>query len=100
MKQYAQDSVCKVATTKTALKIEVKLKDLEALLKSSPNNNFFQKPIRVKRGQRAEFADYIARRISESEDQDTGDNPIMQMLEAAFLEIFEGDEAFCTYPEE
>lgn len=100
MQKYSEESAFKVETTKTALKIEIKLKDLEFLFKESPNNEFAEKPIKVKRGRRAEFADFIARHITEAEDPDTGDNPIMKMFEDAFMEIFEGAEDFCTYPEE
>lgn len=100
MRQYAEGSVFKVNTTKTALKIEIKLKDLEFLLKVSPNNNFFQKPIRVKRGKRAEFAEFIANFITEEADAETGERPLLEMFERAFLAICEGDEEFCIYPEE
>jgi len=100
MKRYAEESVFKIATTKTALKIEISLKDLVFLFNESPNNGYGESPIKIKRGRRAEFADFIARYITESEDQETGDNPIMQMFEKAFIEIFESYEEFCTYPEE
>lgn len=99
LKQYDENSLFKVVATKDSLKIEIQLKDLEFLFTESPNNGYAETPVTVKRGQRAAFADFIARHITESEDPDTGENPILQMFEGAFMEIIEGDESFCAYPD-
>lgn len=100
MEKNQENSVFKVTRTRTALKIEIALKDLEFLFVESPNNGYGDEPIKVKRGKRAEFADFVIRYITEAEDPDTGEPPLLKMFEEAFITISEGDEAFCKYPNE
>ena len=100
MERYQENSLFNVTVSKTALKISVSLKDLEFLLKESPNNWGEEGPIRVKRGKMAEFADFVARFITEEKDSETGEPPLLQMFEEAFMQIFEGNEEFCKYPDE
>lgn len=100
MKKYQEDSLFNVTVSQTKLSISVSLKDLEFLLRESPNNWGEEGPIIVKRGKRAEFADFVARFITEEAASETGEPPLLQMFEQAFIEIFEGDETFCKYPDE
>ena len=100
MKRYQENSLFKVTVSKTALKISVSIKDLEFLLRESPNNWHEEGPVRVKRGKRAEFADFVARFITEETDSETGEPPLLYMFEEAFIQIFEGDKEFCKYPDE
>lgn len=100
MKRYQENSLFNVTVNKTTLKISVSIKDLEFLLRESPNNWSEEGPVRVRRGRRAEFADFVARFITEETDSETGEPPLLQMFEKAFVEIFEGDEIFCKYPDE
>lgn len=100
MKRYQENSLFNVTVSKTALKISISIKDLEFLLRESPNNWGEEEPVRVKRGKRAEFADFVARFITGETDSETGEPPLLQMFEEAFVEIFEGDEGFCKYPDE
>lgn len=100
MKRYQENSLFNVTVSKTALKISVSLKDLEFLLRESPNNWGEEGQVKVKRGKRAEFADFVARFITEETASETGEPPLLQMFEEAFMQIFEGDEEFCRYPDE
>lgn len=89
------------AVTNDKLKIEISISGLIAGFNGSPNNSFEQ--IKVKRGKRKEFAKYIAQKIIDEADSETGESYLMQMLESAFEDIFEGndfnDEIF-DYPYE
>lgn len=100
MERYQENSRFNVTVSKKTLKISISIKDLEFLLRESPNNWAEEGPVRVKRGKRAEFADFVARFITEETDSETGEPPLLQMFEEAFMQIFEGDEEFCMYPDE
>lgn len=100
MKRYQENSLFNVTVSKTELKISISIKGLEFLLRESPNNWGEKEPVRVKRGKRAEFADFVARFIAEETNSETGEPPLLQMFEEAFVEIFEGNEGFCKYPDE
>lgn len=100
MERYQENSVFKVTRTKAALKIEISLKDLEFLFMESPNNGCEEEAIRIKRGKRAEFGDFVARYITEEEDQETGEPPLLKLFEEAFMAVQESGEAFCIYPDE
>ncbi|MCM0759586.1 hypothetical protein M7775_13590 [Sporomusa sphaeroides DSM 2875] len=86
--------------TNDKIKIELSISGLVSGFNESPNN---AEEIKVKRGKRKEFAKYIARRLIEKENQDTGETPVMEMLEKVFEDIFEGYEDepdILQYPEE
>lgn len=73
--------------TNDKLKIEISISGLIAGFNDSPNN--FEE-IKVKRGKRKEFAEYIAQKIIDEADAETGESYLMQMFENAFDNIFEG----------
>lgn len=85
----------KIALTNDKLKIEVPIKNLVNGFEQSPNN--FDE-VKIKRGHRKEFAEHIAKALLDSCNTETGDTPVMEMLDTVFNEIFEGDEEFVKYP--
>ena len=54
--------------------------------------------IKVKKGKRQEFAEYVAQQLMEQCDTETGMSHIEQAIENVFLNVFEGDEDFAKYP--
>lgn len=72
MKRYQENSLFNVTVSKTTLKISISIKNLEFLLRESPNNWREEGPVRVKRGKRVEFADFVARFITEETESETG----------------------------
>jgi hypothetical protein len=86
--------------TKNKIKIEMSISNLEYAFNNSPNNysedgeNF----IKVKRGKRQEFAQYVAEQLLLSEDPDTGDSLLVQAIEKVFEQVFESDEEFAKFP--
>lgn len=87
----------KVVLTNDKMKIEVPIKGLVRGFEQSPNN--FDET-KIKRGHRQEFAEYIAKALLDSSNAETGDTPVMEMLDKVFEEIFEGDESFVKYPDD
>ena len=86
--------------TNNKIKIELPISGLVSGFNDSPNNT---EEIKVKCGKRKEFAEYIARRLIEKEDQHTGETPVMEMFEKVFEDIFEGYEDkpdILIYPKE
>lgn len=83
--------------TNNKLKIEIPIKNLVEGFKDSPNN--FNE-LKVKRGHRHDFAKYVAERLVDGSNADTGESPIMEAIERTFEELFEGDEEFIKYQDE
>ncbi|MHA7139818.1 hypothetical protein ACRTEV_21540 [Rossellomorea arthrocnemi] len=83
--------------TNDKLKIEIPIKSLVEGFKDSPNNFSESK---VKRGHKQDFAKYVAERLVDGSNADTGDSPIMEAIESTFEELFEGDEEFIKYEDE
>lgn len=88
MKQFSDNGITTIVTN-DKIKIELPISGLVSGFNDSPNN---AEEIKVKRGKRKEFAEYIARRLIEKEDQHTGETPVMEMFEKVFEDIFEGYE--------
>ena len=104
MKRY-DDQLLKMIITKDKLKMEISLKDLVFLFESSPENTYDGESVavKVKRGKKQEFAEFIARNfMEESEFGNNGDYPIWGVpFEEVFMKIIEGNEDdFCKYNDE
>ncbi|EGI2114745.1 hypothetical protein FH832_002807 [Listeria monocytogenes] len=82
--------------TNDKLKVEIPIKNLVEGFRDSPNN---YDETKVKRGHRKDFAKYVAERLIDGSNADTGESPIMEAIEKTFEEIFEGYEDFIKYPE-
>jgi hypothetical protein len=83
------------------LKIEISIAGLVSGFNGSSNNNYEE--ITVRRGKRQEFAEYIAKRLIDGEDPDTGNSPVMDMLDKVFDDVFQCEdynEEIFKYPEE
>ncbi|AKA68516.1 hypothetical protein [Clostridium scatologenes] len=97
------DQVMKFEITKDKLKMEISLKDLEWLFKNSPNNydeNGNSGVIKVKRGKRQEFAEYVVKALMDVQDPDSDNTKWGQPFEDIFEEIFEGaEDEFIKYPD-
>lgn len=101
-KKYT-DQVMKFEITKDKLKMEISIKDLAWLLENSPNNYGFDGEgiVRVKRGKRQEFAEYVVNMLMDIDDADSNDTRWGKPFEDIFMEVFEGDEdEFIKYPNE
>lgn len=99
-KKYT-DQVMKFEITKDKLKMEISLKDLAWLLENSPNNcvDGDGGVIKVKRGKRQEFAEYIVKMLMDVGDSDSDNTRWGEPFENIFLEIFEGaEDEFIKYP--
>lgn len=83
--------------TNQKLKVEIPISNLVKGFEASPNN--FDE-VKVKRGHKQAFAKYLAQHLIDGSNPDTGESPIMEVIEQIFEEIFEGAEDFIKYPEE
>lgn len=92
----------KFEITKDKLKMEISLKDLAWLLENSPNNYGENgEVIKVKRGKRQEFAEYVVSMLMDFEDADSNDTRWGKPFEDIFESIFEGaEDEFIKYPSE
>ena len=85
--------------TNDKLKIEIYISGLVSGFNNSPNN---YEELKVKRGKRRKFAEYVAKKQLDESDQDTGETFVMNMFEKVFENIFEGydsEEEIIQYPE-
>lgn len=90
MNKYESLGVSAIVT-KDKLKIEIPIKNLVNGFNLYPEN---YDESTIKRGMRQEFANYVAKQLVDGSDPDTGDNPIMTMLDSIFDEILESAEDF------
>jgi hypothetical protein len=88
MKKYEELGITTIITN-DKLKIEVPIKGLVNAFNLSPNN--YDESMKVKRGKRKEFANFVAQYLLDSADADTGDSYVMQMFDRFFEGIFESD---------
>lgn len=82
------------------LKIEIPIRGLVSGFNQSPNNC---EGFKVKRGKRQEFANFIAEKIIDEADCETGESLVMDLFEKAFEDIFEGNDLvddIVKYPED
>jgi hypothetical protein len=56
--------------------------------------------IKIKRGKRQEFAEYVARKMLDEANQDTGASYIEEALDKVFEEAYESGCDFIKYPDE
>lgn len=101
MKEF-NDQLMKFKITKDKLKMEISLKDLVFLFENSPNNfdSMGEEPIKIKRGKRQDFAEFIAKTLMDYSRYDENDTRWGRAFEETFSEIFdgyEGAEDFCKY---
>ena len=100
MSKNYEDQAMKFQITNDKLKMEINLKDLAWLLENSPNNcgDIDGEVIKIKRGKRQEFAEYIVEHLMDESSDDSNNTVWGQPFENIFEEIFEGDEDFIKYP--
>lgn len=100
MKKFSNLGITAIVTG-DKLKIEIPIANLVNGFNLSPENMY--PAIKVRRGKRKEFAEFIAQKIIDGEDQDTGNTPVMEIFDKAFSNVFEGydinDDIF-KYPED
>lgn len=94
MSKKFEEHLMKFHITKDKLKMEIKLKDLEWLFESSPNNfgSNGEGAAKVKRGKRQEFAEYIVKRLLDDSSEDSNNTVWGEPFERIFEEILEGAE--------
>ena len=104
MSKKYEKQLMKFELTKDKLKMEIKLKDLVFLFENNPNNFGFEGEglVKVKRGKRQEFAEFIIKRLMDDCDESEGDAANWGLpFEKAFMDIFEGyEDEFIKYPKE
>lgn len=97
------DQVMKFEITKDKLKMEISLKDLAWLLENSSNNydeNGNSGAVKVKRGKRQEFAEYVVKALMDFKDSDSDNTRWGRPLDDIFEEIFESaEDEFIKYPD-
>lgn len=100
MKKYSNLGITSIVTN-DKLKIEISITGLVNGFNLSPNNSMPETT--VKRGKRKEFAEFIAQKIIDGADPETGESLVADMFERAFSDTFEGndfEEDIFKYPEE
>jgi len=89
MNKYSDKGITAIVTN-DKLKIEISIKNLVNAFNLAPDNFDESK---VKRGKRIEFANYVAEMLIDTEDPDTGDTPVTDMLDRIFNDILDnGDD--------
>lgn len=79
------------------LKMEIKIKDLVFLFKTSPQNYDGETMIaKIKKDKEIEFVNFIIDFLQEP-NRDENITNWGAMIECAFEEILDGDEEFCKY---
>ena len=81
------EQVMKISVDDKKLKMEISIKDIAFLFQASPNNYDESK---VKRGKQKEFAEWIAKKLTEESDQETGDPYWSEPFERLFEIALEG----------
>lgn len=80
------------------LKMEIKIKDLVFLFKTSPQNYDGETMIaKIKKDKEIEFVNFIIDFLQEPNRADENITNWGAMIECAFEEILDGDEEFCKY---
>jgi hypothetical protein len=100
MSKKFTDQLMKFEITKDKLKMEISLKDLAWLLEVSPNNYGDNgELIKVKRGKRQEFAEFVVNKLQDDSGQDSNNVVWGEPFERIFEDIFEGaEDEFIKYP--
>lgn len=99
MKKIEGNGLTATVTDKV-IRWEIPISNLIFAFNNSPENysedgeNF----IKVKKGKRQEFAEYVAQQLMEPCDSETGLSHIEQAIDNVFLSVFEGYEDFAKYP--
>lgn len=102
MKKF-EDQLMKFTITKDKLKMEIKLSDLEWLLRASPENvssDGEHEHCRVKRGKRQEFAEGVVKMLLDEAPHERDCMRWGEPFEDIFMEFFEGYEDFLKYYDE
>jgi hypothetical protein len=79
-----------IVVTNDCLKIELPIGNLVRGFERSPNNY----GMKVKRGMRKEFVEWLANNLLDDADSETGDNYIAVMLDSVFERLYEDDIGF------
>ena len=79
------------------LSIEISIDGLVDGFNFCPNN-YDDSTIKGEKYQ--EFANYIAKALIDGSNPDTGNSPVMTMVDSIFEDIFEGAEDFVKYGDE
>lgn len=92
MKKF-DEQLMRFMITKDKLKMEISLKDLVFLFENSPNNfDEYDEVIKIKRGKRQEFAEFVVKMLMDYSRYDENDTRWGRSFEEVFSEIFEGYE--------
>lgn len=90
-------------TTNDKLIIEMPISNLVRGFNTSPYNydghGGNDTPAKIKKGMRKDFANYLANKLFDEADPDTGANYVGQMLDQLFIRAIEDDEEFLQYAE-
>lgn len=99
MKKFEENGFTATVTDKV-VRWEIPISNLINDFNNSPENysEDGENYIKVKKGKRQEFAEYVAQQLMEQCDTETGMSHIEQAIENVFLNVFEGDEDFAKYP--
>ncbi|MFI2856927.1 hypothetical protein ACH6EH_07275 [Paenibacillus sp. JSM ZJ436] len=86
-----------VRSTNEKVIIEMPISNLVRGFNLSPNN---YSEVKIKRGHRKEFADWLIGNLLDEADSETGDNFIVTMLDSVFERAYEDYLDFVKYPDE
>lgn len=89
MKKFSSLGITAIVTG-DKLKIEIPIAGLVSGFNRSPENTMPE--ITVRRGKRKEFAEFVAQKLINGEDQESGNTPVMEMFDKAFEDVFEGND--------
>jgi hypothetical protein len=87
--------------TKDKVKWEIPISNLVNAFKYSPMNTYENDDgTCIRRGKRQEFAEYIAEKMFDEVDQETGASFIEEALDKVFEEAYESGAEFIKYADE
>lgn len=89
MKKFSNLGITAIVTG-DKLKIEIPITGLISGFNRSPENTMPE--ITVRRGKRKEFAEFVAQKLIDGSNQETGDSLAGEMFDKAFEDVFEGND--------
>jgi hypothetical protein len=100
-KQIDHDTGFTIKTTNDKLIIEAPIYNLIRGFETSPNNFLDDKiQVKIRRGMKLEFLEWIADNLQDECDNGDGDNFMAKMFDDLFMRIYEGYEEFALYPDD
>ena len=99
MKKYKYNGFTATVTDKV-VQWEIPINNLVRAFNLSPENPTAdgEHYVKIKRGKKQEFAEYVAQMMFDECDQETGASHIEQAIDDVFKTIYEDEKDFAKYP--